>query len=227
MAALHCMVDIESLGKNPGCVILSIGACLFDPINGTVLSGDDNTFYTTISIMSCVKLGLVIDPDTLLWWLRQSQEARDAAFKGEEEILGVLHRFANFCRRASYIWCHGATFDVPILSWAYRRAAIKEPWEFWDVRDTRTIFHLSGVTIPRTQGTHHHALNDAQNQAVAVCEAYRKLSLAKRTETQVNQEPTTVQEGCYDTKVYGIVGSVASTFVPAASGLPPTTEDGF
>ena len=65
------MVDLETLGTAPGSVILSIGAVRFDVEKGLL-----DEFYVNIDVESSQRLGLTIDGDTVMWWLKQSDAAR-------------------------------------------------------------------------------------------------------------------------------------------------------
>jgi hypothetical protein len=50
------------------------------------------------------------------------------------------------------------------------------PWQYWTVRDTRTLFDVTGVSLK--DGGHvttHKAVEDAERQAIVVQSAYRKL----------------------------------------------------
>ena len=166
------MIDIETLGKKPGAAVLSIGAVMFGA------AGLGATFYTPVQLQSCVDVGLAIDPETVAWWMKQSDEARQAAFRADAPALQVvLQRFTDWfvAQKARYPWCHGATFDVPILDAAYEACGLLAPWKFYDVRDTRTLFSLSGVKVDRKNGTHHNALDDARAQAEAAVCALRDL----------------------------------------------------
>lgn len=171
---MHAMVDIETLGTRPGCMVLSIGAVRFDE-NGA----DVNTFYRTITASSQEPLGLRAEGGTLDWWLTQSPEAIAALRRVPPvSINQAMHDFdtwwkANRCR---YFWCHGATFDEPIINRVLKQLGwIDMPWKFYDVRDTRTLYHLSGIAPQRDKGTHHDALADAQSQAVAAVYSLDKL----------------------------------------------------
>ena len=62
------MVDLETLGRRAGCVIVSVGAVKFDPKTGFV--DTDNAFYKAITVESAMRYGLRVDPDTLRWWMR-------------------------------------------------------------------------------------------------------------------------------------------------------------
>ena len=84
------MIDIETLGTRAGCVVLSIGACEFSA------KGIGEQFYTAICPQSCVDWGLKIEPRTTLWWMDQSQDARDFITKGKHaELDFALTDFAK------------------------------------------------------------------------------------------------------------------------------------
>lgn len=174
----HIMIDIETLGTKPGSAILSIGAVVF-----SAEGVSESTFFRAISLQSCIDVGLKIDPATVAWWMSQSDAARAAAFPAETEHLNV----ALFALRDWFVeqsgeqtWCHGAAFDVPLLETAYEAAGLAQliPWKFWNVRCTRTLYDESGVTPDRSTGAHHHPVDDARNQALAVIQAKARLGSA-------------------------------------------------
>jgi len=170
------MLDSETLGTTPGSAILSIGAVMFGP------AGLGETFYSAIDLASCTAVGLTIDPATVQWWMRQSDEARAAAFPDDAAPhTQVLLAFQAWVvsQEARYPWCHGAGFDVPLLDAAYKACGLTSPWEFWNVRDTRTLYDVAGVKVDRKAGTHHHALDDAINQAEAASRALRIVHVNK------------------------------------------------
>jgi len=166
---LHdAMIDIETLGTKPGCAILSIGAVMFGP------DGLGETFYAPVLPQSCSDVGLTIDIGTVTWWMRQSDAARKAAFPDDAVPLPcALADFFDWflTQKAKRPWCHGAMFDVPILDAAFKACGMAPPWEFWNVRDTRTLYDLAGVKIDRSNYTHHNALDDAKAQAEAAVKA--------------------------------------------------------
>lgn len=178
MTTKHIMVDLETMGTQPGRAIVSIGAVAFCPHSGSI---SKKTFYTAVSLKSCTAIGMKIEPDTLMWWLKQSDAARLAIANGGKSINVAIGNFTNWfdAHNAEFLWGHGSVFDEPILRAAYRMCGRTEPWKFYNVRDTRTIFDISGVSPNRSVGTHHNALDDARAQAVAVIEAYRKLGVAR------------------------------------------------
>lgn len=62
------------------------------------------------------------------------------------------------------IWSNGASFDIPILANAFRKAGMNVPWKFWNERCFRTVKSIySDIKSPVTE-TAHNALDDAMNQ---------------------------------------------------------------
>ncbi len=172
----NVMLDLETFGTAPGCAILAIGAVQFDPRAGDL----GVTFYTDVDPVDCQRLGLTVDASTVLWWLAQGDVARATITRQPRQPLATaLACFARwFPPGATRLWCHGATFDVPVLDAAYRAAGLPTPWSYRDVRDTRTLFELTDVTLQRSvTEPAHHALDDAVSQALVVQEAYQKLKI--------------------------------------------------
>lgn len=163
------MVDLETLGNTPGCAILSIGAVGFDPKTGNLSAGH----YDVVSARSCRRLGLHTDPDTVAWWARQSPEAQRVlvAADGDDALdlevaLGSLNDFIRETTGGgARIWGNGADFDNAILSAAFRAAAMRPAWLFWNNRCYRTLKSLRPEIKLERSGTHHNALDDARTQA--------------------------------------------------------------
>lgn len=159
----NIMLDLESWGTTPGSVITSIGAVVFD--NDTVL--DD--FYVRICPMSCVNAGLKIDPDTILWWMKQSDEAREEFSKTCVHLEYALKEFTSWCvagrEGEPIMWGNGADFDNVLLTAAYEAVGQTRPWPRWNSRCYRTAkSYRPDIKIDRV-GTHHNALDDARSQA--------------------------------------------------------------
>lgn len=169
------MIDIETLGVEPGSVILNIGAVEFDPKTGQF----GKELYVRINIADSQKHGMTISGDTISWWMNKtSTEARLQSFgpgqtSGLTNALWQLYQFAN----GKKVWSHGPAMDVVLIEYACRAVEVKIPWSYGAVRCTRTIYDLAGVSADHSKGTHHNALDDAKAQAAAVIEGYKRLSL--------------------------------------------------
>lgn len=182
------MIDIETLGKSKNAVIISLGAVFFDIETGKVGS----SFYYTIKRESCEQYGLETDASTIKWWSEQSEAARVVLnCQDAEDLPQVLHDFAGFLSQYTpdgkhpVLWGNGPSFDNAILANAYDKCGIKQPWRFSNENCVRTIVTLGRKllnidpkkTIVRA-GTHHHALADAEHQALYVSHIYQAIKRA-------------------------------------------------
>ena len=170
------MIDLETLDVLPSATVLTIGAVKFDPFGDDLNDPTCQKFYVKIDVDSCDSLGCTVSQDTLDWWSRQSKEAQEAAFdpKDRISIIEALNQLYKFCWGAKRVWSHGAGFDVIILENLFRKIGKAIPWQFWEVRDTRTLFDL-GIDPQRPPVLKHHALEDAWNQAVGVQNVFKTL----------------------------------------------------
>lgn len=173
----HIMLDIETLGTKPGCIVMSIGACRFEP-HGV---GHDKEFYQNIDPHDsrdawCLRS----DPSTVQWWKEQSEEAKAHLIPDRISTLKAVEKFTEWFHlvRGEQVWCQGATFDAPITEELFKITGQRIPWKFWNIRDTRTVydvFSFDPKSIER-EGTYHNALDDAIHQVKCVQEALRSLS---------------------------------------------------
>ena len=127
----HVMIDIETLGRDPGCVILSIGAVIFD-LNGDI----GESFYEKISVSDSLSKGFTINPDTFNWWLHQDSSVFREALSGQIELdlaLGGLNGLSMFLvkNNISKFWANSPTFDLKILSHAFNVCTGYDPFTYW------------------------------------------------------------------------------------------------
>lgn len=159
------MVDLETLGTSARAPIISIGAVYFDPQSKVLGS----TFYIAVTRESNLKAGRVEDADTVMWWDRQSPEARKVLTDPNAIALPeALKLFGEFMSRETGVklWGNGSDFDNVILIDAYAQCGIPAPWKFYNNRCYRTVKNLiKGQPLAVRRGTHHHALDDAITQA--------------------------------------------------------------
>lgn len=170
---MHIMVDIETLGKHAGCIILSLGAVAFDPKDPNKAG---ETFYANIDPFDMQQYGFHTDPDTVEWWKGQSEEAKASLLVDRKPAVVVLKDFIQWFHsvRGEQIWSQGASFDIPIIDCALKIYGLTPPWKYWNVRDTRTaydIFNFDPRSVKRV-GTYHNALDDCQYQVQCVQRAF-------------------------------------------------------
>lgn len=179
----HIMIDLETLSTAHDAAIISLGAVLFDPQKNQL----GNEFYRVIKLSNQSADG-VIDADTMSWWMKQSNEARAVfwdknAIYLQEALIDFSDFVERYCGQDAQVWGNGATFDNIILGSAYRRHELRQPWNFRNDRDVRTVVEL-GRTLrnidPKRSGTiegiAHHALDDARFQAQYICTIYEALA---------------------------------------------------
>jgi len=173
----HCMIDLETLAVSPTAVVLSLGAVHFDPYG----TGYSDGLYFRIDLDDQDALGREVDPGTLEWWGRQDPAIIEDAFSPKDRIplVEAMDQFHKFAWGCSAFWSHGATFDLVIIENIYRQLNKPLPWNYWQLRDTRTLFDL-GHDPEMPQGSKHDALQDAIRQAVGVQNVYRKLNIKER-----------------------------------------------
>jgi DNA polymerase III epsilon subunit-like protein len=169
----HLMLDLETLGTEQDCPVLSIGAVKFDPRTG--LLGD--RFYSVLPLQEQFDIGRRMSASTFRWWMKQENDARYAIAKDDDpnsSVSEVIHDFRKYFKGATYIWSNGAGFDVPIIEDMMRQYKVTIPWKYYNIRDTRTAGHLAGVRLAK-QGVAHNALDDAISQANWIHQCYQKL----------------------------------------------------
>jgi inhibitor of KinA sporulation pathway (predicted exonuclease) len=158
---MHIMIDLETMGTRPNSPIVALGAVAFDG------EGVQSSFYEAIDLARAVRDGAVMDPETVIWWLGQSDEARQAITRRGVEPRAALNRFSAWMGQFDIdgVWGNGASFDNVILSETYARLDMKAPWKFWTDRCYRTVKNMYPSVELARSGTHHNALDDARSQA--------------------------------------------------------------
>lgn len=186
MLYTHLMVDIESMGEKPDAPIVSIGAVFFDPASGQ--TGPE--FYKVISLESAMGWGGVPDASTILFWLKETSEARseivmDHAIRLDDALLQFKDFIAENAANGKdtvQVWGNGATFDNVLLENSYARTGITCPWKYWNNRDVRTIVELGKAVgyTPRHEipfeGEPHKAISDARHQVKYVSAIWQHLT---------------------------------------------------
>jgi hypothetical protein len=91
-----------------------------------------------------------------------------------------MEKLYKLCWNKNGVWSNGASFDVVAVETAMRQTLTEYPnpipWPYWSVRDTRTLYDVTGVSLK--DGGHvtsHKAVEDAERQAIVVQQGYLKL----------------------------------------------------
>jgi hypothetical protein len=158
----HLMLDLETLGRGPQSVITQIGAAYFN------MDGDiGGKFSVNIQIQDCLNHGLIIDGSTIKWWFEQPESAR-TWIKDAKTLSEALNAFRVFSFNAKHVWSH-STFDIPIITNAYRILGQGTPFNYHDMCDLRTLTWLWGGDYKKLKEKHpqenkHDALSDCLYQ---------------------------------------------------------------
>ena len=166
---VEIMLDLETMGQGPRAAITQIGAVVFNTDTQSIVG----RFQRNVDLASSVACGGEMDASTVLWWLRQSDEAREAYKEVACHIRNALQDVREFLapyepaeREGLPVWGNGASFDNVILRGAYERIEMPLPWHFWQDRCYRTIKALRKDVPFERVGVHHRAVDDAESQAL-------------------------------------------------------------
>ena len=169
MKFYDAMMDVECMGMPPTGALIGIGCCFFDLDTETI----GPTFYRSINLATSVREGGTIDPATVMFWLTQSDAARNAVRYNTQDIRKVLGDFSDWiaetCRHEDVrMYGNSSGFDCTLVDGAYKRMGMKAPWHFSRERCFRTVRNLypSVKYDPAEKGDNaHNALADAVFQA--------------------------------------------------------------
>ena len=156
---MDLMIDLEGLGTGPDTTILTIAAQAFDPFGSGYY---EQSYYARVTLESQETRS--IQQGTIEWWATQPAVVRDEAFAEEDRIPldQALDGLGKLIWHAKRIWAQGPTYDMNILEHAYKSYNKPLPWQYYMVRDARTVYSLCpGLN---TYPASHHALEDCRRQ---------------------------------------------------------------
>ena len=229
----NVMIDLETLGKVPGCAVLSVGAVMFDLEKDIV----GPMFHQYVSFRDNVLLGLDLDPDTMRWWLgagmvEAANDTIPASMASRLSVRDVLENLHEFILHNSgnnpdvKAWSNGGNFDHPILTVLRQRAGVGDPpYRFWNEKCYRTLkdFYkerLAGAEVKVAPATlKHNAGADADYQArVLLAWHARFLGLTSQYEILPEAEEKTEAPLVYEPDV--VHDAIQPTALPGGLGAP-------
>jgi hypothetical protein len=182
----HLMIDIETLGTTPDALILTVAAQSFDPVGDGYYN---QSYYARVDFDS--QLDRKIEDGTLKWWATQNSMAREEAFSEDNRkpLEQVLDELGKLIWQSNAIWANGPTFDMTILEHAYKSYKKPLPWQYYRVRDARTVYMLKSdsAVLSNSQVTDvnrpasHHALDDCRRQIDLLQQTLRQLNIKEVT----------------------------------------------
>jgi hypothetical protein len=179
----HVMIDLETLGQEPGSVIVTISAVQFNIETGQI----GEIFDQSISIESNLNSGLKIDPETFKWWLTRGEQARyDLVEKlniGKDldsTLIHFSHWFSKINQnKNTLVWGRGPRFDFGLLTYAYKNFGYPIPWNFRNELCVRTMEwlrpELKKEAIREKEHSEHMGIGDCLYQIKYIVEIYNQV----------------------------------------------------
>lgn len=161
------MIDIETLGTKPGCVVLEIGVVCNFP--NPYAPGDTSDWSASCHVDISQQPDAIIDPATMLWWMRHTaalDRLIQAQLAGQTvSPAAAIDTLAAMLRGVDEVWANSPSFDCSILVDFVARYTGGVPWRHTHERDFRTAraLHPDVPYVPPADA--HSALADALAQA--------------------------------------------------------------
>jgi hypothetical protein len=148
-----CIIyDFETLGQQPKeSVVLSMAALPFT--EARFLSDNPYTYEELLCSTKFIKFDVKeqvsiykrkIDNGTLEWWSKQPAEARKSLTPSSEdvplvEIYPFIMDLVNEPKNVKKVYTRGNTFDPLFLESLLEAMSKKDPFPWWNIRDTRSM----------------------------------------------------------------------------------------
>ena len=178
--ATHGMIDLETLSTKPDATVITIGAIKFDPYND---SEPHSGLYLRLNVDEQSELGRHVDDGTMEWWGRQKKEIQDEAFGDHERtsVMDAIKQLNKFSVGVDEFWCQGPLFDYAILQHLYKQMETPVPWNYWQIRDSRTVFNMMPQDPRKGMQTDlHNALADCYYQAKCLQKVYKNFGVKQK-----------------------------------------------
>lgn len=198
----HIMVDLETFGNDPktgpliafGAVAFAMNEPIPYPTNEELAGGvSSQKFYFPMTLQSqLAQYKYVPDAETLEWWLAPEREIvlrNMMTSVQKQDIYTVFTHFVGWLKmlrpQEIRLWSHGVTYDCMHLSQKWPGVmgqSFNHVCPYKHMRDTRTLFELYETRFglspyPKVERHHHHhPLEDAWIQAIAVQTASQELT---------------------------------------------------
>jgi hypothetical protein len=163
----NVMLDIETFDTRKTAMVVSLAAIHFDTDGNAT-----KEFVAWLDLKQQLQCGRTMSPDTIMWWLRQDDAARQHLQEGPVlPVANVIAKLALFCAHTP-VWSH-STFDFAIVE--DLAATFNVEWlPYKQSRCVRTVLNLADVK-PEHAVSAHNPLEDCKAQARDVAKALRKI----------------------------------------------------
>lgn len=165
------MLDLETIGINPGVGLIQIAAVPFNVNTGEI---SKNIFSMAINMQHQIDNGFNFDVSTLKWWKRTNNDLFEKLSKDKKTYNIVGKEFQSYFKTLDNyknirVWGNSARFDIGLLQGWYRRAIgydFQPFWNTWREMDVRSISALKPDIKSNMEfiGEKHNALDDCRHQ---------------------------------------------------------------
>ena len=170
------MIDIETLGRKPGCRVIQIGAVAFSLARPFEC---EDSLILNIDQFDPESMLFSVDEVTKAWWHDQSARVKETwQIPDKNSLRYCLEELGRFIQTNDSVWAKPVSFDLSIIRACYERLKMKNPWHWQNEMDARTAYQLlpaagrdyvNGELVEfRETMIEHYALDDAMEQAWAV-----------------------------------------------------------
>ena len=173
---IHGMIDLETLSTNPNATILTVGGVKFDPYT---MAEPSQGMYFRVDVDSQTEMGRDVMQETVNWWSKQPKEISDEAFSDDNRasLDDMIKKINKFSVGVDVFWCQGPLFDYAILQDIYKQLGYPVPWQYWQIRDSRTVFSLLPRDFGQVRTGAHNALADCDYQAKKLQDVFEHLKI--------------------------------------------------
>ena len=135
--------------------------------------------YFRVDVDSQTEMGRDVMQETVNWWSKQPKEISDEAFSDDNRasLDDMIKKINKFSVGVDVFWCQGPLFDYAILQDIYKQLGYPVPWQYWQIRDSRTLFSLVPKDPDEKRTGLHNALEDCYFQAKKVQRVYKQLGI--------------------------------------------------
>lgn len=175
----HVMIDTETLGLTPGCIVRTVSLLEFNPLTGN--TGRRQTWV--INLQDSIKAGFKVEAGTLKWWMMKTDAARKAFVSTPEEETSLVSFVSEFVEwfkpygSKVALWALQTDFDPamirPYLAYYYmhimRNDDYSVPWNRKLIFEVRPFIEIYRSEHPEIQ-TPHNSMDDCLIQINAVTE---------------------------------------------------------
>jgi len=194
---IDLMLDIETIGKKPGVVVLDVAIVPFH-INGKELTSEEKkefTFRCQLNAGEQIALGYHVDKDTLDWWSKQDPKVRLTTWSGVTMLAEFRKLLLDYIVQVEQTFKEYRIWDTAFDKLAVEALFEQEVFPFFyrAKRCCRTLTDLAKLLFPKefklapAGKDLHDAEADCVRQIKDAVLAYKLLRRASNNDAEVQE----------------------------------------